>query len=1291
MVRNTSRSVRDLSSSEQVVKYVQEDGAALSPNSKDSLWSNEAINGNLKRSKKLQSVLIRMSRGAGDEQHEETRELHVYKNKSRTVEQRDGMEEFREDDFDQRSLSTSGGLTAGQEQEQERAAIRDHFFHAPAHIAPAGAAETSPKKKKVVTSPSRQQRPLSPRSRTRLSQQTRRNTDDSLSPNRGRRRRRNNSVSPRRKIKPQPMEFFDMDRPGTPKRTGRNSSPPKRLSQNAVNGTTRATTGDNNKAPKRTNGLPDEDDGSSDEGVDFLKAQYRQRKTYDHSDLVVKTKFAQSPKRMTTINRATNQAATMSDTDDNSVGESTLDSSSSDYDSSTTGSFSVDRVRSRQRKMQRANKKKAVTDKGAASRKKRPESSPKDNDEPPFIDLNIASAATDFVSQIMGQMNFPQPFLFPTSPTKEQKQSQNQKQLGAGKEYDLVRPSQDAGDMTSSIFGLFSWDDSKKVSAFKDVSHNKESPCASNNSPKKLFGRVAGVPFQVGIANNNNGEDHDEDWTVDNSVVTDNSILATVGSPKKDLIDEKKISEVIKNAVRSPYDDSDGSMTTVSTNQGSAVSLHSEDKKHEQQQRDMKKDVDDGGSLTYSLEDTVSAQGIEIKPKKNTAALSQSKSEKGKNNEEKTKEKVNGLVAKFEHDMRLAKTGNRAAMNTLHEDKAKSINLTLALSVSADDSLVSEEDEVYAQTPNAGPQGGPTDCSVPKVDRIELARHNTTKAIGRPVIPPNHKHELEAKIKESYERRLKKAAGKVGHQAVNASVSRSVNVPTKSVIPPDAPITTKKVAVNYIHALSKQLGAQSAYANGYVEAIAKTNWAGLKKAQPTIDAAIPKANKNEMDDLVSKIDVVIQRLIESGKLPDGNVAGSGDLQQRNNTAELLQNLAILRARRSSGAVSHQPQQMQQPSTSLSSPKYATTPTLKKLTKTERPEPFVDQSNQQDVKISEPVKQESPGKPSNNSAPVGLSNLARIRARRDEAAMCIKIQTQKLAGLQTDDFPSSFQVSSFPGLQAFDSRPSALAGDSSRSRSRPRGGPPRPEDGPAPRPMTPNVSSPNRFERQRDVFSHLSSTRDPSIMRSISVDDSADTPLLLQRAAPSTMQRSKSAPRTSMGSNASLVTKLGMSVHASESMEQQFLLRNSNHNQQCRTSLPATASDMDMQEWESAELNKLPLILNPSRGEGGSRDEFEQQSWHEQRRADVGASGTRYGSYQARNIEEDETTYADENDDEDEDTATDGTDYTDDFDTDSDSDDDTDTQGSESDGERLERIALMVSELRSRRYAKSKRR
>ena len=366
------------------------------------------------------------------------------------------------------------------------------------------------------------------------------------------------------------------------------------------------------------------------------------------------------------------------------------------------------------------------------------------------------------------------------------------------------------------------------------------------------------------------------------------------------------------------------------------------------------------------------------------------------------------------------------------------------------------------------------------------------------------------------------------------------------------------------------------------------------------------SKQTNIDDLILNIDDVVHCLIKEGKLPGSNE--TSDLQQmnlRNNTAELLRNLSVLRARRVAvlkhnkntnrqllvaGRLDTPSPQIQKPSTeSIFHPETKCLDTSLAHT----PSPSVLKIDQFATLMK--------GKDSDDSEHGPVSNLSKIRARHNEAAMRIRQQTQKLALLRNE--PSTFCP------DRFDSK--------SQSSRKPK------------MPLRPEYVY-DRDDKLGILLSHAGSHFDPKADSSlltipVCTDDSNASSLLpmsnpckygdnsenlgvnylIHKTPTKTIDKIISfTSRMNAGSSTPIVPH--KSIH-SENHEFYSATHDQLHQSTdtvssslggiprtnfMRPSVPSI-SDIDMLEWEKIELKKLPLILNPSQTEqGDSKDEYE---------------------------------------------------------------------------------------------------
>mmetsp|Transcript_49327 Transcript_49327/g.101793 ORF Transcript_49327/g.101793 Transcript_49327/m.101793 type:complete len:414 (+) Transcript_49327:202-1443(+) len=173
-------------------------------------------------------------------------------------------------------------------------------------------------------------------------------------------------------------------------------------------------------------------------------------------------------------------------------------------------------------------------------------------------------------------------------------------------------------------------------------------------------------------------------------------------------------------------------------------------------------------------------------------------------------------------------------------------------------------------------------------------------------------------------------------------------------------------------------------------------------------------NERNVDNLILNIDDVIHRLINEGKLPGNGSGKISDFQEmtlRNNTAELLRNLSVLRARRFaeprvSGSNYFEKGSITSPHTFLPgksqlSQLLESKNSLKQAASSSARRPEKDSRNSLLTSSSSRLERSS-----NRNEQQNVSNLAQIRARRNEAAMRIKQQTHKITYLNNDVLSSS---------------------------------------------------------------------------------------------------------------------------------------------------------------------------------------------------------------------------------------------------------------------------------------------
>jgi hypothetical protein len=1113
-----------------------------------------------------------MSRGTEND-IEETREVHVFENNN----------EDTRDDPEQNTISSVGDSTVGREEEEVRAAIRNHFFHNPAYVPPpittndfeATMTMTEPtENEQKVSSPSSAVTPVRGRPRRNFDQRNRRG-GHSNSPNR---RMRSTSRSPKvdNQVEENTFTFASSPRRSprrSPRKAARSSPSPK-------------------KAQFNLRKHDDDSGGSSDEALEFTKERYKRLQVPDIE------KKGNSDTPLSPMKKP-NRAKFDSD-DDSGLLPGSINTSSSEYESSINESMSPTEKERLREKLKRRALLKYKAEKASSARTG--QSSKKSVS---FIDNDIAFVAADFVSKIVEQLGLPKSFDF----FGGESNWNDEYNLLRWDDDDDERPgSKKNGDTETSLFQLSSWDDKK----YKDTDDEPGTDYTDDDTEgTERVGQERSKTLIVSPRANEKDsrkEDPPEDKAFSRS------------GPAN--INEKEIAEVVKQMTKmdngsiSSYEgytdesvstkpnrgglctntelcgiqlpgmkDENPPTTTVSMENKNkeaeddgivmAISSDTEEKRQRQKtttktkNRSFKKD-DDATSLTYSVEDgTV-----------DTNSQNSNRQAKGA--------QVANLVAKFEESLH-SRSSQSSSMNGFSNDdsdkKATSADLAIALSLSGDgNSLASPVgDQTYPLANEICHQSSPD----------AKAKEVKTTIQKLKLMSDDHIEELQEKIKESHERRAKST--NVLEDTAQSTKKAEVSVTSKS--------DTEKVPAKNngpdLEALAKEIG------RGFFGESAKNM---------------------DMDNLLLRLDDAIRCMIKGGKLPG---------LSEENTVELLKNLSVLRRRR--GIVSI--------------PKDA----LNLLNQTDRAESttFIHRIPNP-IEITTMPTPPSPPTPPPRTPPVQLhnqtylptqsvnpnvpmSNLARIRARRDEAAMRIREQTERLTGQKSTtptiptastDFRSQYTAT--PVLSA----PQQPVNTLSKNQSKPKG-PPRPED----------MSGLRR--------SPLRETTTDSIPTMYSMNH-------------------RSYDNYFGGSN---------KINAK--------------------SVPMSNSDMDMEMWERTELQKLDLMLNKS-------SEFEPQSssrsmanFDNNLPMPTAAKTTtavpsdidmkwRYNpsSHQYQQPRQQQWQQTKSMIDYNDSGTLDGTVGSGSLvDTDNDSDSDSDTFGSESDSERLERIALMVEELRLRRRTK----
>jgi len=428
-----------------------------------------------------------------------------------------------------------------------------------------------------------------------------------------------------------------------------------------------------------------------------------------------------------------------------------------------------------------------------------------------------------------------------------------------------------------------------------------------------------------------------------------------------------------------------------------------------------------------------------------------------------------------------------------------------------------------------------------------------------------------------------------------------------------------------------------------------------------------------IDNLVLNIDDLVHYLIKEGKLPGNDVSNeTSDLQQitlQNNTAELLRNLSILRARRVA-ALKHNNKKTE-----------AVVDVDRSITSSELSKKFegvfdpkircLDTSLAHTLpsavlnidQFSSPMKKKGSG----NSGHSAISNIAKIRVRRNEAAMRIKQQTQKLASMRIDS--SSFRPDR---LQQGNSMHPHLLGsakngsDSKLFVSRRFKLPPKPEDACERDDELENLLSSHDWSNFGPKVNTTSRKNESKLPGKVIASCDNISALIKPNSNVSSLLSVPNPYKYGNNSENISVTcpKHHKSLHSGNSefhstiYDQLFKpaytgtsnVRNAPRTNLNQPSVLPSPSDIDMLIWEKVELKKLPLILNPSKTEREREDSKDE-----------------YNEYNS-NSEVTPTYDTDDN----------STLYSDDGDTMGD-----ETLGSASDSARLEHIASMIEILKSR--------
>ncbi|KAG7350905.1 hypothetical protein IV203_010265 [Nitzschia inconspicua] len=1150
-----------------------------------------------------------------DEQNaEETREVHAYEHRrgrEKEPSRHESMIGLRQDMNEQNTVLTNGDETAGRQQENIREKVRHQFYRSSAFLSShktesstmkyedtskhlAATLNTRPAPKRRVS------KSLSPKKRSHLKQEPVPKRHASLSP---RRRTRSSSQAPRRKSSYTEKAFVGSD--GTKQSSSTTFS--QRMLKTAV------IESDFLRAVSRHE---EYDSGSSDEALEFTKERYKRRKSQstNRPDMSPVTRpkqqgeIASSPRKKPLSVKA-------SPSEDAGSRRDNTNASSSEYESSTTGGSFTEAEKLR---LKRQLKRRAVLKRKAAQTtqaKTYPMS---------FMDNVLASVASDFVTSLVGQLGLTQPFVFPTSPLAGESELND--------EYNLLRWEDDVSSsrksskndtIGASFAEIFRWDEN----VAKDDDSSK--PNSSDDDSKDTRTLIESESMTVFANSRENAHGKSERGFNPKIENKSTSIMKTTDSSGPAIIDEKEISKVARRMVRL----SDNSMTSEdgdtfedlssksketrslkasdavktplrvsatelaeSTKVGEiqevddinlAVSSDSEEKMQQHDLKSCNSGDNDMNSLTYSLDDGNKP------PRLPDPILS---------NDKKEEFSVSKLGTKFKEElpMRFHDPKHISETTPFKRDGANDLAAALSLSWSADDALL----------PSLGKDGSA--MSRPKAETIAC------------VAPSVNMEELKSKIKQYQERR--EGAPKSSKIAEdNQMCAAAISTTSMEEIASREPEFVPQEMAPRTRISSPEL-CQRADTLKFFRPSHLHDPEGAKMSQvveletmsvPLVGHVSPGEKKTgsqqdlgplpvDIDDMVSKIDRVVQRLLMTGKLPGAESSNViSDLEQQtlqNKTSELLRNLALLKRHRNSTTDEHtkEPSSMQSCTELVEAPFPSSLPPPKtagsSLFNGERVIPI----NPPDLLRREP-----------------LSNLARIRARRDEAAMRIREKTMKLSGFEN---PSK-------------------------------------HTGPIPITNSRTLDNCHQWKTVRsgcDISSNIAT--DLTLVNERfdwRKNHSSATKLLKSRGPP--------RPEAVSGFFAHLVkpTLQGPLVGANTQRSLNHSLSNNTN------TVPMSTSDMDMEEWERMELEKLPLLLSKTKSEEQGEARFSKTNY-DSRKSPLDAknpSTMRQAKRQGESMIEE---YDDTDEEDTDDTDSSG------------------TLGSESDSERLERIASMIQELRLRR-------
>jgi hypothetical protein len=342
---------------------------------------------------------------------------------------------------------------------------------------------------------------------------------------------------------------------------------------------------------------------------------------------------------------------------------------------------------------------------------------------------------------------------------------------------------------------------------------------------------------------------------------------------------------------------------------------------------------------------------------------------------------------------------------------------------------------------------------------------------------------------------------------------------------------------------------------------------GSEVGRFSVDNRTPQEAGSNVGDLVSRIDDVVQRLVQSGKIDvDAGPSRGSELEKRTlreNTAELLQNLAILRARRESGSSSRLGSSIKSSHFSASSPT-------------------------NDIPRSIPVKVSTLSTSQAESLPQEKnSNLQRLRAKRDQAAMAVQNRAQRLKSMSMDH------------------------------------------------------STEYGREENPIVLDNLGSENDNTLQKN---------PIGMYLGHSLSSAKAKGPPKPeSFSKRVPSVPSFGAGV-AEDRVE-----AGDRHGSNDILKTLSKTPTYDMASWEQEQLKELPLLLQTTFSGKHFQEKVEDYSYYQEKHSSKGTSSNFAGSEVP----------------------------TSDYDSSSDEDDTTD-YGSDDDSEQIDRIEIMIQELRARR-------